>query len=55
MPKGTVGTELVKGAYDRVSYDATMLKEFQECCDHDTGPSFFMNNFVLPTKSHLSH
>ena len=57
MPKGTVGTELVKGAYDRVSYDATMLKEFQECCDHDTGPSFFMNNFVKiqhPTKGGIS-
>jgi len=57
MPKGTVGTELVKGAYDKVSYDATMLKEFQECCDNDNGPAFFMKNYVKiqhPTQGGIS-
>ena len=38
MPKGTVNTELVKQAYSKIPYDADMLKEFQACCDPNTGP-----------------
>ena len=46
MPKGTVNTELVKQAYSKIPYDADMLKEFQACCDPNTGPMHFMRKFV---------
>ena len=53
MPKGTVNTELVKQAYSKIPYDPEMLREFQACCDSNTGPMHFMKNFVKiqhPTK-----
>ena len=46
MPKGTVNTELVKQAYTKVQYDSDMLLEFQQCCDPNDGPMFFMKKYV---------
>jgi len=53
MPKGTVNTELVKPAYSKLQYTQEMLLDFQQCCDPNTGPMFFMENHVKiqhPTK-----
>ena len=46
MPKGTVNTELVKQAYTKIQYDSDMLLEFQQCCDPNDGPMFFMKKYV---------
>ena len=45
MPKGTVNTELVKQAYTKIQYDSDMLLEFQQCCDPNDGPMFFMKKY----------
>ena len=53
MPKGTVNTELVKQAYSKIQYDSDMLLDFQQCCDPNEGPMFFMKKYVNiqhPTK-----
>lgn len=57
MPKGTVNTELVKPAYQKIQYDQDMLREFQLCCDPIDGPLYFMENFVKiqhPTKGGIN-
>ena len=46
MPKGTVNTELVKQAYSKIQYDSDMLLDFQQCCDPNEGPMFFMKKYV---------
>ena len=46
MPKGTVNTELVKPAYQKIQYDQDMLREFQLCCDPIDGALYFMEKFV---------
>ena len=46
MPKGTVNTELVKQAYSKIQYDSDMLLEFQQCCDPNEEPMFFMKKYV---------
>ena len=46
MPKGTVNTELVKPAYQKLQYDQDMLREFQACCDPIDGALYFMKKYV---------
>jgi hypothetical protein len=46
MPKGTVNTELVKPAYQKLQYDQDMLREFQACCDPNDGALYFMKKYV---------
>ena len=46
MPKGTANTELVKPPYLKIDYDGDMLIEFKKCADDDSGPLYFMENFV---------
>ena len=46
MARGTADTSLVKSAHKKVDYTQETLLEFQQCCDHDSGPLYFMRNFM---------
>lgn len=51
--RGTADTSLVKPAHAKVEYTPETLLEFQKCCDHDTGPLYFMREYMKiqhPTK-----
>ena len=46
MPKGTANTELVKAPYLKVEYDDEMIMDFKKSANPDSGPLYFMENFV---------
>lgn len=53
MTRGTADTSLVKPAYARVDYTQKTFAEFEQCCDPDSGPMYFIRNFMRiqhPTK-----
>jgi hypothetical protein len=53
MAKGTADTSLVKAGHSTVAYTMETLEEFQNCLDPDTGPLYFLENFMKiqhPTK-----
>lgn len=57
MAKGTADSSLVKAAYSQVEYTPETLREFQRCVDNDTGPLYFMENFMKiqhPTKGGIA-
>ena len=57
MAKGTADSSLVKQAHAKIEYDLVTLAEFQMCADPDTGPRYFMENFMQiqhPTKGSIS-
>jgi hypothetical protein len=54
--KGTADTSLVKQPNEQIEYTLEQLQEFKRCCDPDTGPLYFMRNFMWiqhPTKGRL--
>lgn len=54
--KGTADTSLVKQPYSQVEYTPETFDEFQRCCDPDSGPLYFMREFMMiqhPTKGSL--
>lgn len=56
MAKGTADTSLVKQPYKKQEYTQQQLLEFQRCADPDTGPLYFMENFMQiqhPTKGSI--
>jgi hypothetical protein len=46
MARGTADTSLIKPGYSKVVYDARTLKDFQNCCDPQTGALYFMVNHM---------
>lgn len=54
--RGTADTSLTKAPYQKFEYTPEQLDEFVKCCDADTGPLYFMTNFMYiqhPTKGSM--
>jgi hypothetical protein len=52
----TIENAFIKKPGTRVVYTAEMLREFEACADPDTGPMYFMENFMMiqhPTKGRM--
>ena len=39
-------TQIVKTPYQRLNFTEEQLREFVKCADADTGPLYFMNNYM---------
>ena len=49
---------LIKKAYKKVKYTVQQLDELRACMHPDTGPAYFMNNFMWiqhPTKGKMKY
>ena len=56
MPRGTADTSLVKPANQVFDYDEKTILEFKNCADNDSGPLYFMTNFMAiqhPTQGNM--
>ena len=57
MAKGTVDGSLIKAPYAKIDYTQQQLTEFVKCSDLNSGPLYFMKNFMKiqhPTKGAIN-
>ena len=46
MARGTADTSLIKQGFKKLPYSEEQLKDFEACCDPNTGPLYFMKTHM---------